>query len=220
MLSLSRQRGFTLIELLVGMALLALLLALGMPAMREYAESNKLTSTADAFAAMLQKARTEAILRNVPETAPVEFMLTATAPLEANKDSFTSSATGSNWVTRVPDFATASTTDYEFIDGYAGATGGNAASAASSVLVRGTSMTSSTAVTSVFFNSLGQPSLNAPKDQSGALAEGAIFRVTNPAGGACKADGGALACLDVRVSISGEVRTCDPTRGAGDSRRC
>ena len=48
----------------------------------------------------------------------------------------------------------------------------------------------------------------------------ATFRITNPNGGACVADGGPMRCLWVAVTAAGQVRMCDPAVAAGDPRAC
>ncbi len=56
------------------------------------------------------------------------------------------------------------------------------------------------------------------------LLAGATIQVTNPTGGACQisASTGTMRCLNVTVSVGGQVKMCDPypLLVAGDSRRC
>lgn len=62
----------------------------------------------------------------------------------------------------------------------------------------------------IIFNGLGKTS----------LAAGAVIQVTNPTGGACK-PGGDMNCLNVTVSVGGQVKMCDPTVvAASDTRGC
>ncbi len=62
----------------------------------------------------------------------------------------------------------------------------------------------------IIFNGLGKTS----------LAAGAVIQVTNPTGGACK-PGSDMNCLNVTVSVGGQVKMCDPTIvAAGDTRAC
>lgn len=58
------QRGFTLIELLVTITVLAILLGIGVPGMREFVLNNRQISAVNEMVASLQYARTEAIARN------------------------------------------------------------------------------------------------------------------------------------------------------------
>lgn len=57
-------KGFTLIELMIGLALLALLLMLGVPAFSVVIENSRIKSAASAFALGLQSARAHAISQN------------------------------------------------------------------------------------------------------------------------------------------------------------
>ena len=62
----------------------------------------------------------------------------------------------------------------------------------------------------IVFNGLGKA----------AMADTATIQVTNPTGGACK-PGGNMNCLNVTVSVGGQVKMCDPTLvTATDSRAC
>lgn len=63
-----RGAGFTLVELMVTIAVLAILLAIGIPAFAPLIASNRLTSATNELVAALQTARTEAIRRNVRVT--------------------------------------------------------------------------------------------------------------------------------------------------------
>ena len=52
------------------------------------------------------------------------------------------------------------------------------------------------------------------------LAAAALIQVTNPTGGACQ-DTGPMRCLNVAVSVGGQIKMCDPkVVTAGDSRAC
>jgi type IV fimbrial biogenesis protein FimT len=53
------------------------------------------------------------------------------------------------------------------------------------------------------------------------LAAAATIQVTNPTGGTCAAVSGNMRCLNVTVSVGGQIKMCDPkVTTAGDSRRC
>lgn len=60
--------GFTLIELIVTVAVVAVLLTVGVPELRETINNNRLTANTNAFVAAMNLARSEAIKRNVRVT--------------------------------------------------------------------------------------------------------------------------------------------------------
>jgi len=61
-----RFQGVTLIELLVALAVAAILLAVGVPMLRDFILNNRLTTHANTLAASLALARAEAVRRNRP----------------------------------------------------------------------------------------------------------------------------------------------------------
>jgi type IV fimbrial biogenesis protein FimT len=46
------------------------------------------------------------------------------------------------------------------------------------------------------------------------------IQFTNPAAGACRADGGEVTCLRIDLPASGEPRLCDPAAAAGSPKAC
>ena len=58
------QRGFTLVELMIGVALLAILLGMGMPAFRSFILEQRLRATGSDLRVALTLARSEAVKRN------------------------------------------------------------------------------------------------------------------------------------------------------------
>jgi type IV fimbrial biogenesis protein FimT len=53
------------------------------------------------------------------------------------------------------------------------------------------------------------------------LTANALIQVTNPSGGACGTGLNQMRCLDVTVSVGGQIKMCDPqVTTAGDSRKC
>ncbi len=54
-------RGFTLVELMVTLAVVAILLTVGVPNMRDFIKNNRLTATTNAFVSSLTLARSEAV---------------------------------------------------------------------------------------------------------------------------------------------------------------
>lgn len=62
--ALPASRGFTLIELMVTVALVAILLAIGIPSFKAVISANRLSAAANEMVASVQQARIEAIRRN------------------------------------------------------------------------------------------------------------------------------------------------------------
>jgi len=58
------QRGFTLIELLVTITVLAIILGVGVPGLRDFVLNNRQVSAVNEMVGSLQYARTEAVTRN------------------------------------------------------------------------------------------------------------------------------------------------------------
>ena len=203
MLSALPQRGFTIVELLVGITLLAVLLALGAPAMGTYLQNSKLASVAASYFTGIQTARAEAIRRNVR----TEFVLTNDAvstPDIAN--ALTPAVAGRNWVVRAASgpaaFASA-------VEAKAGAEGEGSAAAAAIVV------TGSASAPAVFDGRI-------PFNGFGGTADGANYSIdiTNPAIGTCAASGGKVRCRRITISPGGQIMSCDPAAPAGDSRAC
>lgn len=77
-------RGFTLLELLVTISILAVLLAVGLPNMRDFIVSNRLSSNVNGFIGLVNYARSEAIVRNqdvvvCPKAATANTCVSTTA---------------------------------------------------------------------------------------------------------------------------------------------
>jgi len=62
----SAASGFTLIELMTTLTLVAIILAIGIPSMNGFIQSNRISSEMTAFAGDLQFARAEAIKQGIP----------------------------------------------------------------------------------------------------------------------------------------------------------
>lgn len=90
-------RGFTLIELMITIVLMAVLLALGIPAFSEWIQNAQIRTYAESTLAGLQQARMEAVRRN----RPVEFLFISTLPDPANLNGAAADTSGPNWVVRV-----------------------------------------------------------------------------------------------------------------------
>jgi type IV fimbrial biogenesis protein FimT len=194
MLSMRSARGFTMIELMVGIAVVAVLFALGLPSMGALLQNNKLGSAAKSYMQGIQIARTEAIRRN----ATTEFVLTATPIGPGIETAAAPAATGPHWVARA-----ASGASWDLIEAKSSADGSGQVSA-NSVQVN------ATGGASIAFNGFGVP------------IGGTAFSiaVSNPAGGACATAGGTMRCQQIRIRPGGQVFLCDPAVAASDNRAC
>jgi len=67
-LIMKRQNGFTLVELLITIVVLTLLMALGVPAFKEFIKNNRLTGQTNDLVIALQLTRSEAIKRHSAAT--------------------------------------------------------------------------------------------------------------------------------------------------------
>ncbi len=190
-----------MIELVIGMALLAVLLGLGAPAMGTYLQNSKLASAAASYYNGLQMARTEAIRRNVR----TEFVLTDTPVSTANLANVAGAAiSGRNWLVRA-----ASGAQFVAIEAKAGAEGDGTTGAAA-IQVAGSASAPAVFDGRVPFNGFG------------GTADGAPYSIdiTNPAAGTCVQGGGKIRCRRITVSPGGQIAACDPAAAAGDSRAC
>lgn len=99
-----------MLELMVTVAILAILLAIGVPSLADVIRRGSVSSAAELIQNALRQAETEAIRRN----AEVEFLLTDDTPSVAAVATLTARANGKNWAVRVVD--TAATRRY--VNGY------------------------------------------------------------------------------------------------------
>jgi type IV fimbrial biogenesis protein FimT len=204
---LNRMQGFSLIELLIGIAVLAVLVGLGIPAFTTMLRNFQIRTAAEAVANGLQVARTEAVRRNTT----VRFQLVNTLDSECDLI-----ATGPHWVVsrndasakcnqvEVTAFLEPNDNDLPQILMKRVAENGTATIAATAGGVAATTAT---------FNSVGR------------AAAGGIdaIDIRNDAGGNCEHDmtPGAMRCLRVIISRGGGVKMCDPkVTVATDSRYC
>jgi type IV fimbrial biogenesis protein FimT len=191
-----RQRGVSMIEVMIGIAIVAILSAVGLPAFGTFLQNSKLRSTAESFYAGLQAARTEAVKRN----SQVQFIMTTDEPGPSTLDTTNLSPTAVNWMIRALD-PTA-------VSGYAYVMSKSAAEGGGSGL---TVQVDGGAVSAVTFTAFGATT----------LGSAATLTFTNPTGGACASASGPMRCLNVVVSIGGQIRMCDPkVTDANDTRKC
>jgi type IV fimbrial biogenesis protein FimT len=197
-----RQPGFSLIEIMVAMAIFIVLLGIAAPNFAAWIQNTQIRTASESVLNGLQLAKAEAVRRNVS----VGFYLTDTAD---NNCALTTS--GTNWVVSLADptgkcaTAPGDTVDPFIVQLRLGANGSkNAVVAADSA--------------SVIFSSLGLATLTAGTVNN--------INVSNSTGGSCvtTSGSGAMRCLRVVVSNSGQIRMCDPavtsTSSAPDSRAC
>jgi type IV fimbrial biogenesis protein FimT len=204
----ARPRGFTLIELMFGIALLALLLALGMPTFTTMLNNARLRGAGESILAGLQAARTEALRRNLT----VEFMLTANDVDDPGTvTSLTANGTGPNWAVRALDAALAPDAT-GFVEGRSGLEGSNQADPAA--LYARINASGLPATNTIRFDPLGRTNASAAT----------MFDVTPADASTCKASGGDMRCLRVVVTPGGRLRMCDPSIDAvanpSDTRAC
>lgn len=194
--------GFSLIELIVGLAILASLMALGLPQYATFIANSRLRATAEGITNGLNLARAEAVKRN----ARVELVLTDEEPLEGLVNALPASTSGFNWVVRewVP-----ATGAYNFIEGKVGAEGSGKSQGTGVVIA--SSSADATYDGRIIFTGFGAMAIGQPIS----------FQVTYPAAGACAAANGPLRCLNVNVSPGGQIRICDPKiTDTKDTRAC
>jgi type IV fimbrial biogenesis protein FimT len=198
----NRQVGFTLVELMIGLVILSTLLALAFPAFTVMMQNARVLSAAESFSTGLQLARAEAVRRNT--TADFVVLGTANPATAASKDVTVGDAAGQSWIVRTSTPTTPPTTpptfEFEFVDGKSVKEG-----SASVVAV-------ASAAPIITFTSLGATTLTAP----------ALFQFTSGTGRACQRTGetGDIRCMNVRVSVGGSTRLCDPIATGSDSRSC
>lgn len=196
-----RQNGFSLVELIVGLAVLALLIALGVPQYAAFTANARIRATSEGVTAGLNLARAEAVKRN----ARVEMVLTDDPPVEGLVNSLTPSTGGTNWMVRewVP-----SSNSYNFIEGKAGAEGSGREESGVIVASSSTDASYDGRVTFTGFGAM-------------AIGQPVTFQFTYPAAGACAAASGPLRCLNINVSPGGQIRVCDPNvADTKDTRAC
>ncbi|WP_374582126.1 Tfp pilus assembly protein FimT/FimU [Pseudoduganella sp.] len=202
----SRQRGVTLIELMVGLGIVAFTLALGVPSMSHWLQTNKAKATSEFYADGLATARRQALGHNA--RSRIVFSENA--------------ANGQyNWQIDVcfpqpgapcnPDSGGWSTVDKPAANDPQGEQGyksvfRSAASLASNNLVMPVMQPAS--ARDIYFTELGwvDPTVE-DRLNSIRLNPGSQYKDEVPT-------------VALMVTLSGMTTKCDPTRGTGDSRAC
>lgn len=193
------QRGLSLVEMAIAMAILALLIALGVPGFQTWLLNTQIRNSAEAMSAGLQQARAEAVKRN----QPVQFTLVTTNNPAVLDDTCAASAAGTSWVVSqdTPDGKCATDVSDGVAPRIVAKRAGGEGSAAATVA--GTSA-AGTAASSVSFNGFGRTNGAAPLAQ---------INVTSVASG--------TRALRVQISAGGAIRVCDPVvTDSNDPRKC
>jgi type IV fimbrial biogenesis protein FimT len=209
----------SLIELLVALAVMALLIGMGMPAMTDWMQNVRVRSTAEALSSALQLARSEAVRTN----GTVIFQVTTSIGNDCAV-----STSGSSWVISLCPAegacgAAPNRNQLRPADGCAGTADpmilakGNFEGSTGAELNMDNSM--------ICYSGLGRinPAAgNCPADTLDPAASGgtAIIDITSTQG-VCVDAGGEMRCLRINIAPGGESRLCDPAvTDANDPRIC
>jgi type IV fimbrial biogenesis protein FimT len=204
-----RQRGVSLVELMLGLAILAILLFMGVPAFTDTLQNYQIRTAAESTVNGLQMARNEALRRNMSVRFQLVNSLDADCDLSAN---------GPNWIVSRNDATAAcdSATVIDFLEPNDLAQPQVLQSRAAqegtpNALISATA--SGVAATTVTFTSLGR------------VSPGSIdtINISNAVGGTCQHvdASGKMRCLRILVGRGGQVKMCDPgVADANDPRAC
>jgi type IV fimbrial biogenesis protein FimT len=190
------QRGVSLIEMMIGLAIVALVMFVGVPAFSGFLQNTKIRNAAETTMSGITLARAEALRRN--QTVRFQLVSTLTSACAL-------SATGMNWIVSLADptakceVAPSETTAPQTIQKKSGTEGTQQIAVAT---LGGSVIT---------FNGLGRV--------TGAAITQLDFSNST---GTCETAGGTMRCLRITVSPGGQVKLCDPkVDPAGtDPRRC
>ncbi len=198
-------RGFSLVELIVGMAVFGVLLALAMPSFSGWIRNAKIRTTAESVQNGLQLAKAEAVRRNTAARFQLIDVVDNTCALNS---------AGPHWVVSLDSVvakcgtAASDTADPRIIQLRGGAEGSDNNTVLAAALAGG-----GAAQSALVFNGMGRltptptASINIDiKPKTGT--------------GACLADNGKIRCLQIVVSVGGQIRMCDPALPSGDTQAC
>jgi type IV fimbrial biogenesis protein FimT len=190
------QAGVSLIELMIGLTIMALLIMIGLPNMATWLSNSQIRTAGETMLAGLTLARTEAVRRNQIVRFQMVNNLTSGCVI---------STSGTDWVVSMDDATgacDAAASDPapadpppRLIQKRSGSEGTQRA-----VVAAATAGT-------LHFNGLGR--VTSP----GGAANMTQLNISNPTGGACEnkdGSGGPMRCLQINISVGGEVRMCDP----------
>lgn len=180
--------GFTLIEMMVTISLMAILMTLAMPSMRDWILNSKVRAVSNSLQNGLRLAQTESLRRS----RQVVFSLTNSP---APQTSLTAVANGSNWsINTVPSMLVGETS--AFVEA------GVLAAVGSGVQITGPS--------AICFNSVGRLVANVTPGVTGATC--ALPASTPPVQAYDVTLTGANRPLRVVVALGGQVHMCDPAK--------
>jgi type IV fimbrial biogenesis protein FimT len=199
--SSKRLKGFTLVELMVTISLLALLLFAAVPSFTQWSRNTQIRSAAESLQNGLRLARTQALTSN----RQVVFSLHSLQP----GLNVAAAATGLNWGIQTVPLIAGETA--EFIQG------GNFASTVSGLTINSPGPAPAPPATAaVCFNSIGQQVSQATPGTGVACVAAATSFVVSRVNEVAGED----RPLTVTVSLSGQVRMCDPARPSGSPDAC
>jgi len=199
------REGFSLVEVMVAVAVLAVLLGVGIPAIGDWIQNRQVSVLAESIASGLRQAQSEAVQRN---TAIDMVMTTSDVTSVSNPSTVTLTAgglaktdtalTGVNWMLRVSGATTAA----GFI---LGKTSGD-----------GSPNARFSGPAGVTFSPLGRVSASIAADGTATAPAGTlVFWVKNPYVNSAQ---DMKRC--VYLSTGGSVRLCDPRAVSPDARAC
>jgi type IV fimbrial biogenesis protein FimT len=191
----SAQHGVSLIELMIGLAIVAMVLFVGVPAFAGFLQNTQIRNAAQTTLSGITLARAEALRRNQTVRFQLVSSLTSACAL---------SATGMNWIVSLANPAgmceqpPSETAAPQIIQAKSSSEGTQNISVATS----GGSL--------ITFNGLGRA--------TGAAITQLDFSNTT---GTCETAGGTMRCLRIVVSPGGQVKLCDPkVTSDTDPRKC
>jgi len=205
-------RGFTLVEVMITITVLGILLAIGLPSMRQMLQNSQVRTAAETTLAGLQFARTEAIRRN--ESIRFQFVSDLTSGC-------TVSASGTSWVVNLAGGGTpAGKCDTTPIDP---STATSSLASGNPGILQVKSGAESTAKATISATSGGAAANLVTFNGVGRATTGSVDTINiQHVSDACDtATGGTVRCLRILVSTGGIIKMCDPSRtDTTDPRFC
>lgn len=189
------QRGVSLIELMIGLAIVALVMFVGVPAFSGFLQNTQIRNAAETTLSGITLARAEALRRNQAVRFQLVSSLTSSCAL---------SATAMNWIVSLASpagmcqVAPSDTIAPQIIQKKSSSEGTQNITVAT------------TGGSLIAFNGLGRV--------TGAAITQLDFSNST---GTCEAVGGTMRCLRITVSAGGQAKLCDPkVTSTTDPRKC